>query len=152
MIYLRAFLAFMITINSFTFIPTTEGKRNEFYNNNIYQMSNFNNSDSSLLAKLKNIDKRKYIGNTVALFLQNRTIANYRHYFFIDEPPGKLGYLNLEFSKKINIEIIVKKYLYVVPYDEKRKWDLSTFRKEIISEIRIMFEDNPVEIINSFSK
>jgi hypothetical protein len=148
--YIKTF-AFLAILNSFTLLPISKN-RNAYKNNYDYLMEKTSNTDSLLLAKIRKIDKRKFIDNSVGIFLQNKTIANYSRYSFIDEPPRFLGYLSLKYSKKVYIEIVVKKYTHINRYDEKRDWKLAAFKKEKISEIRVMFEDNPIEIINSISK
>jgi hypothetical protein len=99
--------------------------------------SNANESinDSVILQKLKLVDKEKYIGLTVDSFLKEETISKFKNHTFIDHPFGELSYLSLEYAKEIRIEILVEDYKYIIPYNGKRDWNLSVYRKERITII-----------------
>jgi hypothetical protein len=108
--------------------------------------------DSLLLSEITNLNKSRFIGQTVESFLQNKIIGKFTKFIFVDEPPGVLQYLNLIYSKKISIEIVVKEYIHVKRFTEKRTWKLESFKKEKISKIKVVYDNNTVEIIDTTSK
>ena len=93
--------------------------------------------DSILLEKLRQVDKKKYIGLSVDSFMKDDVISQFKSYKFIDEPPSYLSYLLLRYSKTIHLEILVHDYKYVEPFSSKRKWNLSDYKKEKIAIISL---------------
>lgn len=127
---------------------TSPKKSKDDCENKLYAGENGQESDSVLLCKLKRMNIQAYIGQDVGSFLANSLISKYRDYIFVDEKPGLLSFLALEYSGKLYIEIEIKNYVFLKPFDKNRKWELSLFKKERIGEIRISFNNNLVQIID----
>lgn len=104
-------------------------------------------SDSTMLDSLKNIQKKEYIGQEVGLFLNNKVVSKYKQYQFVDRKPGRLTHLLLKYSPTLYVEIAVNKYKYIKPFDENRKWNFELYKKETISEISIISNNQYVETV-----
>jgi hypothetical protein len=136
------FIFFPITFLFFQLAFTKDGCRSKA---NVQESID----DSLLLQKLKLIDKRKYIGLTVDSFMKEETISKFKDHAFIDHPFGYLSYLFLEYSKEIHIDILVNDYKYIIPYNIKRDWTLSVYRKEKIEIISLY---NGRQLIEEFGR
>ena len=145
MILLKLFIALSVGFTA-TSCVFSEKPKEQNESKTVF-MEKKQDSDSVLLASIKKINKQLYIGGTVASFLSDSLISKYKEYVFIDEKPGLLSYLSLKYSEKIYIEIEVGKYSYMKSFDEKRQWKLELFNKEKISEIRVLHNDKPIEIV-----
>ncbi len=94
-------------------------------------------TDSVSVKSLSKIDLNKYVGKKVSLLLNDRVISKYKDYVFIQGKPGSLLYLTLEYSPHLYIEVYVNKFSHIKQFDINMAWKLDTFKKEVISEIRI---------------
>jgi hypothetical protein len=101
--------------------------------------------DSILLQKIKQIDKEKYIGLSVDSFMKNEIISKFSSHVFLDEPLGILKCLTLSYSKKVRVDIFVSDYKYIKKENGERDWMIFDFRKEISSEIDLLYNDKLIE-------
>jgi len=98
-------------------------------------------SDSTLLDSLLSIDRKGYIGGKVDSFLSDSLISNYKSFIFLDGKPGLLKSLSLKFSDSIFVIIDVDQFQFMNPFDVKRKWNLEDFKKENISNIKLIYNN-----------
>lgn len=101
-------------------------------------------NDSTLLKQLERINKKEFIGKSVEVFPKDKTVSKYISYFFVDEKPGLLSHLVLNYSNNLSIEVFVKDYKYVKQFNINRNWSFIKFKKEKIGEIHIVYLDNTV--------
>jgi hypothetical protein len=81
----------------------------------------------------------KYVDKKVSLFLNDSVISKYKDYVFVQGKPGSLLFLILGYSPHLYIEVYIKKFRYTKQFST-RGWKLDTFKKEVISEIRIKLD------------
>ncbi|MDR1389364.1 MAG: hypothetical protein LBJ31_05245 [Treponema sp.] len=91
-----------------------------------------NNSQSYL----SNGALRKYNGKEVSVFLNDLT-EKFIEYYFLDEPPGKLGGCTLCFET-YEINIYISSWNFVKRFNREMVWDFEDFKKEKIDRIRII--------------
>lgn len=94
--------------------------------------------DSLIVQKINSIDKSAFIGKPVGLFLSDTIFKNYEEIYFIDEPPGVLDRVELEFPKGFKIKIRVKEYKYVQQFSPTLSWSLDEFKKEKMRSIELI--------------
>lgn len=104
--------------------------------------------DSILLQKLKNLDKKKFVKKSVGTFLKDPLIAKYSSHLFSDEPPGRLQYMTIIFTKNLYIQVYVSDYKYVERFNINRNWNFEKFKKEKVRELRLYYHDKLVEQVD----
>jgi len=88
-----------------------------------------------------------YLGKKVQDLLGFKYIRDYEDYTFFDNKPGSLSGVLLKISDGFFIEISVDEYKYVKQFNVDRNWDFSLFKKEEISCIRfILNEETLLEV------
>jgi len=60
------------------------------------------------------------------MLLVDKLISKYKEVVFVDEPPGKLSCMSLEFSRNLQVDIYVSKYRYVKQFDINRGWTIDS--------------------------
>jgi hypothetical protein len=105
-------------------------------------------SDSIVLKKLKHVDKQRFIGLVVDSFLSEETIANYKSFRFMEEPPRLLVY----YAKNLWIDIYVSDFIYIKNPNDPLRWNFSEFKKEKIARINLVYYDKVIEKNESVSE
>jgi len=95
-----------------------------------------------------NTTLKTYIGKEVRTLFEVPEISNFSKYIFFDEPPGFLSHLSLKYKNDVYLDIYVSKYRYTKRFDSARGWRLSTFKKEKISKINIVYNEKIIKSIN----
>ena len=93
------------------------------------------------------MDLHKYIGKKVGFFMNDKLLKQYKDHVFVQEPPGVLDCLILEYSNKLYLEIKVNKYLFLKQFNIRCNWSLDLFKKEKIGVITIVANNKTVAII-----
>ena len=109
--------------------------------------------DTVMRNMLMQVNLNNYIGKTVSELLEKDTIKMYNHYYWSDEPPGKLYYLSLVYARGLYLKIYpVCKNGQAVQFSETSNFDFEAFKKEKIEKIiidRDYFEEN---VVKKYSK
>jgi hypothetical protein len=109
------------------------------FNQNMININAQSDPDSLILKEVLNVNFRNYIGKTVDSFLLEKTICKFTDYTFIQRKPLVLYTLSLRFSENVFVETRVRDYKYEQPFRRDIAWKLELYRKEIISEINVIY-------------
>jgi hypothetical protein len=101
--------------------------------------------DSTVLRQLIEIDKKGFIDQPVDSFLKHPVFSKYTSFYFKDEPYGVLSKLQLRYSPRVWIDIVVYEYKFVQQESGNRKWKLDEYRKEKISRIDLVYDHTVVQ-------
>jgi len=91
-----------------------------------------------LKEKIIKTDYKPFIEKTVSAFISSENIKDYYGYYYVDYKPFVLNGVRLEISNNIEVEIIVNKYVFLNRFNVERKWDFDLFKKENISAIKFI--------------
>ena len=119
----------------------TSPEKNKEKSKEDHVMDNKIISDSTIVDSLISIDKNSFIGKPVDSFLMNEIASKYKESVFVDAKPGMLTCLSLKYSDSVFVEIEVVEYKYMNPFDVNRKWSLDLFKREKISQIKILYDN-----------
>lgn len=76
-------------------------------------------------------------GKLVSSFLSDSSFIHYSEIVFFTAKPGVLSGIYIIYNDCPTLILTVNKFRFVNPYDISRNWNLDTFRKEIIEDIKI---------------
>lgn len=103
-------------------------------------VSNATRSDSTITEKLKAIDKPTFIGRPVGVLLSQPAVRTHKALRFIDEPPGVLQGIDLDFLDGSVLQIRVAKFKHVKKFSAMLEWPFEEFKKEEISSIELVIK------------
>jgi hypothetical protein len=102
--------------------------------------------DSLLLKKLMGNNVVRYIGYDVQNFMNDSLFKNYIKFTFMDKKPGSLTSILFSYSQKVTIEVrLPNEFIYSKKFSTRMDWDINLVKKEIISDIKLFFNDIMVE-------
>ena len=87
------------------------------------------------------MDFDQLIGKPVGKLVNDHWFK-YESYDYVDEPPGKLRGCSFKFKNNERVTVYLSKLLHLKNFDEHRKWDFESFKKETISGIRVEKDGN----------
>jgi hypothetical protein len=107
--------------------------------------TNSETNDSVVLNQLKGIDKKKFIDRPVDRFLKHPVFSKYTSYHFMDEPLGVLSHLQIMYSSRVWVDIVVYEYKFTQQDMGSRRWKLDDYKKEKISRIDLVYNHTVLE-------
>lgn len=102
------------------------------------------NCDTILIEELLNVDFDIFLGKKVQYFLTHDYVRKYKEYIFFDNKPFVLSGVMLVISDNFFIEIFVEKYNYLNQFNTNRKWDFELFKKERVSKIEFILNEQTI--------
>ena len=139
------FNLFKLLISFFilTVIPNFVFGQNE--NCDSLKIINKGQTDSTVLVRLKQLDKKAFIGKEVEMFLKNRTVRSFSKRHFVAEPPNRLAYLLLSYGHDIVIRIVPQELVFQKRFSRTNSWDSELFNKEKIAKIILVYKGKVID-------
>jgi len=105
--------------------------------------STFFMSHAQTMNEILSEDYKNYLGEEVGSFMEHKYIKNYKDsLFFTGSRPGILQGIYLDLTDDVYVKIIVNEFLFLERFDPNYKWDFSLFKREKISRILFLKENN----------
>jgi hypothetical protein len=102
--------------------------------------------DSSVLLKLKNLNKVQFIGLPADSFLSQPIVSTYKKKFFLEEPER----LALRYNEGIYMHICVFEKSFIRDINNIESWDFENFRSARVSQIVLLFKGDTIQTIGKF--